>query len=183
MQDLDHRLSELMRAAQDGDRLAYEALLTEVAAAVRDFVRKRLHDVDSQEEIVQDTLLSIHRDRHTYDPERPFRPWMYAIARHRLFDHLEKQRRRNRFEVLAEAEVEDPGSADASARDHRAPGILRRALAQLSKAQREIIQMLKFDGLSVAEISTRTGLTASTVKVTAHRGYKRLRVLIGDPEP
>lgn len=182
MQDLDHRLSELMRAAQDGDRLAYGTLLTEVAAAVRDFVRKRLPDVESQEEVVQDTLLCIHRDRHTYDPERPFRPWMYAITRHRLSDHLEKQRRRNQIEVLAEEETEVSVSAEASASDHRAQGILHHALAQLSKTQREIIQMLKLDGLSVTEISMRTGLTASNVKVTAHRGYKRLRALIGDPE-
>lgn len=182
MQDLDHRLSELMRAAQDGDRLAYKTLLTEVAATVRDFVRKRLPDIESQEEVVQDTLLCIHRDRHTYDPGRPFRPWMYAITRHRLSDHLEKQRRRRQIEVLAEEETEDPVSAETSASDRRALGILRHALAQLSKTQREIIQMLKLDGLSVTEISTRTGLTASNVKVTAHRGYKRLRALIGDPE-
>jgi RNA polymerase sigma-70 factor (ECF subfamily) len=171
-----------MRAAQDGDRRAYETLLTEVATTVRDFVRKRLPDVESQEEVVQDTLLCIHRDRHTYDPERPFHPWMYAITRHRLSDHLEKQRRRNQIEVLAEEETEDPVSAETSASDQRAQGILRHALAQLSKTQREIIQMLKLDGLSVTEISTRTGLTASNVKVTAHRGYKRLRALIGEPE-
>jgi RNA polymerase sigma factor (sigma-70 family) len=182
LQDLDHRLSELMRAAQDGDPLAYETLLTEVAAIVRDFVHKRLQNIESQEEVVQDTLLCIHRDRHTYDPGRPFRPWMYAITRHRLSDHLEKQQRRSRIEVLSDVEAEDPASTNASARELQAPGILRHALAQLSKAQREIIQMLKLDGLSVAEISARTGLTASTVKVTAHRGYKRLRALIGDPE-
>ena len=169
-----------MRSAQGGDWLAYETLLTEVAATVRDFVRRRLADADGQEEVVQDTLLCIHRDRHTYDPARPFRPWMYAIARHRLFDHVEKRRRRSRFEVLADAEAQDPASAEASARDRRAPGLLRHALAQLSRTQREIIEMLKLDGLSVAEISTRTGMTASTVKVTAHRGYKRLRALIGD---
>jgi RNA polymerase sigma-70 factor (ECF subfamily) len=171
-----------MRAAQDGDRVAYATLLTEVAAVVRNFVRRRLADTDAQEEVVQDTLLAIHRDRHTYDPARPFRPWMFAIARHRLLDHFDKQRRRSRIEVLAEvqAEAEDPASSDAGARDRRAPGLLRHALAQLSRTQREIIEMLKLDGLSVAEISTRTGMTASTVKVTAHRGYKRLRALIGD---
>lgn len=175
-----------MRAAQAGDRLAYTTLLTEVAAAVRDFVRKRVPDGDAQEEVVQDTLLSIHRDRHTYDPARPFRPWMFAIARHRLLDHLDKQRRRGRHEVLADADADanadvvDPASSDAGMRDRRAPGLLRHALAQLSRTQREIIEMLKLDGLSVAEIATRTGMTASTVKVTAHRGYKRLRALIGD---
>lgn len=180
MRDSEHRLSELMRAAQDGDRVAYETLLAEVASTVRDFVRKRLRDADGQEEVVQDTLLSIHRDRHTYDPRRPFRPWMFAIARHRLFDHAEKRRRRSQIEVPADDDVEDPISSDAAARERRAPGILRHALAQLSRTQREIIEMLKLDGLSVAEIATRTGMTASTVKVTAHRGYKRLRALIGE---
>jgi RNA polymerase sigma factor (sigma-70 family) len=169
-----------MRAAQDGDRLAYATLLTEVAAVVRGFVRKRLPDTDAQEEVVQDTLLAIHRDRHTYDPARPFRPWMFAIARHRLLDHLDRQRRRSRIEVLDDAEAVDPASSDAATRARRAPGLLRHALAQLSRTQREIIEMLKLDGLSVAEIATRTGMTASTVKVTAHRGYKRLRALIGD---
>jgi RNA polymerase sigma-70 factor, ECF subfamily len=169
-----------MRAAQDGDRVAYESLLTEVATAVREFVRKRLVNADGLEEVVQDTLLSIHRDRHTYDPQRPFQPWMFAIARHRLFDHTEKRRRRSRIEVLSDAEAEDPHSSETAARERRAPGILRHALAQLSRTQREIIEMLKLDGLSVAEIASRTGMTASTVKVTAHRGYKRLRALIGE---
>lgn len=155
---------------QNGDRLAYEALLTEV-------VRQRLHDVDGREEVVQDILLCIHRDRHTYDLERPFGPWMYAITRHRLSDHLERQRRRSQIEVLGDVETEDLAAADARASAQRAPGIVRHALAQLSKAQREIIQMRKLDGLSVAEIPAKTGLTASAVKVTAHRRSKRLRAL------
>ena len=155
--------------------------MIEVVTLVRDFVRKRLHQPDWREEIVQETLLSIHRGRHTYDPERPFCPWMYGIARHRLSDHVEMQRRRNRTELLTNTEVEELASPEVSVEGEGSAGFLDQALAHLSKTQREVIQMLKLEGFSVAEISKRTGLTASTVKVTAHRGYKKLRALIGEP--
>lgn len=177
MDDLDHRLSSLMARAQDGDRSAYATLLAEVATLLAQFARKRVRQPEACEEIVQDTLLAIHRDRHTYDPARPFRPWMYAIARHRLFDHLDRQRRWRNTELLTHAGLEelaqeDPGIAD------QLSSALRRALSSLSHTQQQVIGMLKFEGRSVAEISQRTGLSVSTVKVTAHRGYKKLRALL-----
>ena len=67
--DLDQRLSALMARAQDGDRRAYEALLVAVAALVERFARNRVRQADACEEIVQDTLLAIHRDRHTTLPQ------------------------------------------------------------------------------------------------------------------
>jgi RNA polymerase sigma-70 factor (ECF subfamily) len=178
--DLDHRLSALMARAQGGDRHAYAALLTEVATLVEQFTRKRVRQADACEEIVQDTLLSIHRDRHTYDPARPFRPWMYAIARHRLLDHLEKQRRWSRGDVVTEVGLVACDHASVHVRAWRA---LQQALAQLSSTQRRVIQLLKLEGRSVAEISQRTGLSVSSVKVTAHRGYKKLRALLGEVAP
>lgn len=182
--DLDRRLSELMRRAQDGDHRAYEALLIEVAVLVREFVRNRFRQADYTEDIVQETLLSIHRARHTYDPGRPFGPWMYAIARHRLFDFAEKQRVRNETEVLGHAGnagVEETGHQEMIAEVLDSAGFLQRALGRLSEKQREVIRMLKLEDYSVAEISRRTGLTVSSVKVTAHRGYKKLRKLIVSP--
>jgi len=175
---LDRRLSELMRRAQDGDRLAYETLLTEVTALVRGFARKRLADPDQVEDVAQETLLSIHRHRHTYDPARPFLPWMYAIARHRLFDLVEKQRRRGENEVRAEIGWEEVPAGETILERGAAFAFLHQALLLLSIKQREIIQMLKLEGLSVAEISRKTGISQSSVKVTAHRGYKALRKLI-----
>lgn len=167
-----------MRGAQDGDRRAYEALLIEVARLVREFARNRLRGADYAEDIVQETLLSIHRARHTYDPGRPFGPWMYAIARHRISDFAEKQRRRSKTEVLGQAGLEEIGAQETFAEDRCSAGFLRQALAHLSNKQREVIQMLKLEDYSVAEISRRTGLSVSSVKVTAHRGYKKLRKLI-----
>ncbi len=103
---------------------------------------------------------------------------MYAITRHRLLDFVEQKRRREANEVPGEDGFEDVASKDAIVERGTPAGFLRQALALLSMKQRAIIQMLKFEGLSVAEVSQRTGLSESSVKVTAHRGYKKLRSLI-----
>lgn len=173
--DRDRGLAALMTRAQDGDRGAYQALLVEVRALVTAFVRRRVRHADQVEDIVQETLLSIHRHRHTYDPARPFAGWMYAIAKHRLIDVVGRARRRDRNEVggLDEASLRVP-----SAEPGALSVALRRALALLSAPQREIIHMLKFEGYSVAEIAGKTGRSPSSVKITAHRGYRKLRALI-----
>jgi RNA polymerase sigma-70 factor (ECF subfamily) len=161
-----------MRRAQDGDRRAYETLLLEVSGLVRSYVKRRLRASDQTEDIVQDTLLSIHHHRHTYDPARPFGPWMYAIARHRLLDQIARNKRRNETELVAEA------IAAPQPRVENSPGFVDRALAQLSNTQREIIHLLKVEGYTVPEISRKTGMSESSVKITAHRGYNKLRKLI-----
>lgn len=173
-QQTEQRLSELMRRAQQGERSAYAALLREAARLVRAFVRKRVREEDV-EDIVQDTLLAIHRHRHTFDPSRPFSPWMYAIARHRMLDALRRQRSRAAREVLGEVDVEHCDTTEAANSLH---AVLQTALTQLSHAQREVIQLLKFEGFSVREISDQTGRSESLVKVTAHRGYHVLRKVI-----
>jgi RNA polymerase sigma-70 factor (ECF subfamily) len=179
--EIDRQLSGLMRSAQDGDRHAYEILLVQVMALVRDFARARVRHPDWAEDVAQETLLSIHRDRHTYDPARPFLPWMYAIARHRLLEFVARQRRRQAREIAGDDAFEGMACAQPDPERSIDAGFIRRALALLSLKQREIIQMLKIEGLSVVEISLRTGLSTSAVKVTAHRGYKRLRKLVMEP--
>jgi RNA polymerase sigma-70 factor (ECF subfamily) len=168
----------MMRSAQRGDRNAYEALLRELTPLVHGFVRRRVRRPEWVDDIVQETLLCIHRDRHTYDPCRQFGPWMYAIARHRLLDFAAKQRRRERNEVADGRDGQRVGQSGGAATPEHVAGFLRQALALLSQRQREVIHMLKFEGRSVAEISKTTGLSESLVKVTAHRGYRSLRSLL-----
>jgi RNA polymerase sigma factor (sigma-70 family) len=175
--DVEARLSKLMTAAQEGDRQAYETLLTEVAILVRAFARKRLPLWESVEDVVQETLLSIHQHRHTYDPQRSFLQWMYAIAYHRLIDFVRKQKRKNSREVSelkGFEEVIDQRQKQDAGLFH----LLYQALSRLSSRQQKIVRMLKFDELSVKEISAQTGMSESLVKVTAHRGYKNLRKLL-----
>ena len=170
----DQHLSELMRRAQEGERGAYRALLQETAHLVRVFARKRVSEQDL-EDVVQETLLSIHRHRHTFDPTRPFAPWMYGIARHRVLDAVRRRDRRASHELLGELDADDCSTPETS--DGLA-ALIQSALAQLSEPQREVIQLLKLEGYTVSEISGRTGRSESLVKITAHRGYKVLRSLI-----
>jgi RNA polymerase sigma-70 factor (ECF subfamily) len=78
----EDKLSALMKKAQEGDQIAYQSLLEECAVMIWEFAMRRLSKSDSTEDVAQETLMSIHRARHTYDPSRPFTPWMYAIAQH-----------------------------------------------------------------------------------------------------
>lgn len=167
-----------MRRAQDGDGHAYEALLSEVGALVKAYARRHLRRDDGLDDIVQETLLAIHRNRHTYDPGRAFGPWMYAIARHRLIDVVRVERRRRRHDALEMERMEDL-RVHAAVEPARPSGFIERALALLTTRQRDVIHMLKVEGRSVDEIATKTGMSQSLVKVTAHRGYKRLRRVLG----
>lgn len=165
---LERRLSEGMRHAQDGDRRAYGELLRELAPLLGGFVRARTDRADWVDDVVQETLISLHKSRHTYDPDRPFLPWLYSIARHRLIDHARNQRRREELERMSRDERhESPVAASESLW----------ALESLPARQRDIILLLKADGYSVAEVAERTGLSRSLVKVTAHRGYAKLRAM------
>jgi RNA polymerase sigma-70 factor (ECF subfamily) len=176
--DFDQRLSDGMRRAQDGDRRAYEALLGEVTAYLTMFVRKRLTEPDWVDDVVQEALISIHQNRHTYDPTRSFVSWMNAIALHRLIDMMRKRRRIRAREQLGEPEAEAWGSVlDPTAHPAAFDG-LHAALASLSSKQRHVIQLLKWEGLSVREIAQSTSTSESSVKVTAHRGYRLLRRLL-----
>ena len=85
--------SILMARAQSGDRDAYRRLLEEITPYLRAHAARRHRDTGDAEDAVQDILLTLHAVRHTYDPNRPFGPWLLAIANHRLIDRLRRQRR------------------------------------------------------------------------------------------
>jgi RNA polymerase sigma-70 factor (ECF subfamily) len=166
-------LGRLMIATQRGDRQSYETLLTRVAGLVQAFVRKRAGDVAWCDDVVQESLLAVHRARHTYDPKRPFVPWLYAIVQNRFIDALRLQRRRLLRELQADGTLDHGARAmqerDAFFRD------VRRAVSALPENQRRVIELLKFEDLSVREVAARLGMTETNVKVTAHRGYRALR--------
>jgi len=88
----EQRWLQLMAAAQDGDRAAYDRLLHEILPFVVALVRPQHRTPDCVEEMVQDVLLTVHRVRHTYDPSRPFKPWLSAIANRRSVELLRRRR-------------------------------------------------------------------------------------------
>lgn len=168
----DH-LSALMARAQCGDAASYEEALREIARAVGIFARARAGPTLA-DDVVQETLITVHRARHTYDPRRPFGPWLMAIAHSRLVDVIRRDRRQGRADAGIEPNPVWQPALTAGA------DVLS-ALEDLPPQQRRVIRMLKVEGMTAREVAGALGLSVSNVKVLAHRGYKSLRTrLLGD---
>ena len=178
-QQAELRWGVAMRAAQEGDAEAYQALLEELLVVVRRMVRARLSDSETAEDVVQMVLLSIHRARHTYQPERPFGPWMRSIVRNAVIDSLRSRGRRVEREVGVEAidSFADPNETP-EIEDRELSPALSTALAELPSGQREAVELIHLHGLSVAEAALRVGISPGALKVRAHRGYRALRMLL-----
>jgi RNA polymerase sigma-70 factor (ECF subfamily) len=148
----DHALAALMQAAQGGDTQAYVLLLKEITPRLRQIVRaqRRFLKIEDIEDLVQDILLSLHAVRATYDPRRPFMPWLMAITRHRLADAARRYTRRAAHEVQVEnvpVTFSDEG-ANIDSGGYRDPEALRQAIMALPPGQRDAIEMLKLREMS-----------------------------------
>jgi RNA polymerase sigma-70 factor (ECF subfamily) len=170
--------TDLMARAQRGDQEAYASLLVLATGAVKRMVRHKWGNVAWIDDAVQETLLSVHRARHTFDPARPFAPWLYAIAHNRIIDVARRERRigdrEQGTDVLPETATHTGHTSDVDV------DRLRAALAALPHRQRDVIVGMKFGDESVRQVGARLGMSDSAVKVTAHRGYKLLRRLLGE---
>jgi len=165
----------LMVAAQDGHGAAYRRLLSEIARWLTRYFDRRLPhgEVD---DAVQETLLAVHRRRHTYDPRLPLGPWLAAIAKRKWIDQLR---------ILGRAPTEalsDDLPGDLSAGDHEtsvvSASVLASLLAELRPAQARTIMLVKVQGYSIEEASRETGLSVPAVKMNIHRGLARLTAFI-----
>jgi RNA polymerase sigma-70 factor (ECF subfamily) len=172
-----------MIAGQAGDSASYEKLLHELLPHVGRLVRRRLFDPTAAEDVVQNVFVSLHRARNTYRAERPFLPWLNAIARNACIDAMRERGRRGEREVSLELDgiPEPAGDASEPAEAPLDPN-LRDALARLPDAQREAVSLLHLADLSVAEAARRAGVSQSALKVRAHRGYRALHAILSAQE-
>jgi RNA polymerase sigma-70 factor (ECF subfamily) len=167
-----------MFAAQRGDGEAYELFLNLVSEMLTPFIRKRLDRDEFLDDILQDTLIAIHKSKHTYLPDRPLEAWLYVICDHRITDFYRKFRKVEKAEVRLPEEVDHLESFKAGTKDQAATG-LESLLDELPEKQRLIITLMKLEGLSIKEVSIKMNMTESSVKVTAFRGYETLKRLKG----
>jgi RNA polymerase sigma factor (sigma-70 family) len=179
---MDNRFSELMKAAQAGDTAAYARLLHEITPRIRQIVQsqRRFLQAEDIEDLVQDVLLSVHSVRATFDPQRPFIPWLLAITRNRLADGARRYARSAAHEVFVENMAVT--FADSTANTHK-EGYgdvreLKEAIATLPPMQRDAIQMLKLDEMSLKEAAAKGNTTVGALKVATHRAMAALRKVL-----
>lgn len=175
--DQERALAVLMARAQEADREAFELLLAELSILVRQFVRRRVGDVAWAGDVEQEILWSVYRGRHTWNPSRPFMPWLYAVAHSRLVDAIRRERRLASREVQDERLVEQ-AVAQAAATPLGAPGEVREAVSSLPATQRRVLELLKFEERTVKEVAMQLELSPGNVRVIAHRALKALRRLL-----
>jgi len=158
-----------MLAALMGDAGAYRMLLSGLTRHLRSYYARRL-DAGAAEDAVQETLIAIHTRRATYDPALPFTAWVYGIARYKLIDEYRRNKRRATVPLDEAGELfgHDDAQEAIAKRD------VSKLLARLPPAKRELVKDIKLDGVSVAEVAARTGMSESAVKVTVHRAIKSL---------
>ncbi|QHE83731.1 sigma-70 family RNA polymerase sigma factor [Hydrogenophaga sp. BPS33] len=180
----EQTLRNLMLAGLDGDAAAYRRFLQQLGTRLRSFYRRRLSGwPDDVEDLVQDTLLAIHNQRHTYQPGQPVTAWVHAIARYKTIDLL---RARQAREALHDPLDDDANAlfdtSDSDAAETRRD--LDQLLATLPERQRVPIEQVKLEGRSVADVARETGMSESAVKIGIHRGLKALAARIAAmPKP
>jgi RNA polymerase sigma-70 factor (ECF subfamily) len=172
-------LKALMVAGLAGDAAAYRNLLDRLSRRLRAYYKGRLagfgRSTTEPEDLVQEVLLAIHTRRHTYDPMEPLTPWVHAIARYKLIDHLRATRTARANVPIEDADAvmaqDDHGAAE-SAHD------LRKLLSHLPHKMRRAIECVKLDGLSIAEAAGVCDVSESAVKVNIHRGLRAVAAAI-----
>lgn len=171
MESVEAQLKMLMLAGLAGDAAAHQRLLSVAAARLRGYFRRQLGAAAPDvEDLVQESLIAIHRRRDSYDPSLPFTPWLYAIARYKLMDHYRRQgvRRQVALDDITQLAATDELEPALAASD------LDRLLASLPEKHRTAIQLTRIKGYTVVEASALTGQSPSGIKIGVHRGMKRL---------
>lgn len=171
--DAESTLRDLFLKGLDGDAAAYQRCLTQLSAHLRAFLGKRLFGwPDEVEDLVQECLLAMHNQRHTYQRGQPLTAWVHAIARYKMIDLLRSKSVREALDEEMELFADSATEARDAQRD------LSGLLETLPDRQRLPIVHVKLEGLSVAETSQLTGLSESAVKIGIHRGLKALALKI-----
>ncbi|MCC6138412.1 MAG: sigma-70 family RNA polymerase sigma factor [Bdellovibrionaceae bacterium] len=169
---------DLMVQAQKGNSKMYNQLLTEISQYLTPYLRYKLRSPENVNDLLQDVLLSLHKARHTYEPQYLLKPWLFKIVQSRLIDHFRKVKKYSQLvavsgnddllAVIAEAEISQLEISE-----------FNKALNGLTEDQRHILCAIKMDGKSIKEISADMSLSESAVKVSAHRAYKILFEKLG----
>lgn len=168
----EQRWSQYMAAAHRGDARLYERLLRELAGVIRAYIRSRFGALAFTDDCVQECLIAIHNARHTYDPTRPFRPWLFAIVRNKTVDLLRRsftsaRTREDAVEMQAAAEPDPQAEIEAG-----------EILAGLKPEFRSALTLTKIIGYSINEAAEHSGISENAMKSRVSRAIKAAESLL-----
>jgi RNA polymerase sigma factor (sigma-70 family) len=168
---------------QAGDRRAYGELLRACEPFIKRVGRRAGVTDDRLNDVLQETLLTLHHARQTFDPTRSFLAWLGVIAQRRAIDVMRRQGRSDRREVHApiayEAHADTTSDTSRSWEHSGRVKFLGDAIATLPEGQRDAVERLALREQSLAEAAAESGKTAGALKVNLHRALKTLRLRLG----
>lgn len=169
-----------MQKYQQADRAAAESLFQVLVPLLTRFFLSMPDARQAADDLAQETLLRLHKARHSYRPGEPVMPWVYAIARHVRVDQYRKRRRTSQYEEAVETEKLQSHPAPAPHAPQSTQDF-ETLLSYLPESQREVLRMLKVLGMTVEEVARVTSSTAGSVKQKSHRAYEKLRSILSGP--
>lgn len=169
----ESQLRAWMTSGLDGNAADHACLLRALVPLLTAFYRRRVAGGDEIEDLVQETLIAVHTRRATYDRDRLFTAWLFAIARYKMIDHFRRNRRTVPIEGLEEILVAEGFEATSNARLD-----IDGLLGTLPPKQARMIRATHLDGHSIAEAAAASGYGESDVKVSVHRGLRALTARI-----
>lgn len=175
---------QLMAAYVAGDKAAFKLLFDRYAGLLYGMAKRRLGSDDDARDVVQQTLLQLHRARGDFRPGARLRPWLFTIAMNLVREQYRKRKRRREQSLEGsaapppQASADDPSEGEGEQRARAAR--IRAALESLPAQQREVIELHWFEESPYEEIAQVVGASVAAVRVRAHRGYERLREILPD---
>ena len=162
--------SQWMVDAQQGNQEHYQALLIALGKAIEHYIRAHFGNIDFLEDCVQECLLAVHQGRHTYNPQRPFRPWLFAVVRNKAVDLLRKRRPDQGY-------CEDSSELKHYVSEGQAESLVQREdlFKHLAEPYREALILTKVIGLTAKEAAKKIGVSLPAMKVRVYRGLTVLR--------
>ena len=168
--------SSWMAQAQKGDQEAYKKLLNEIYPVIQNFLIKKIGPYAFEEDMVQECLISIHKAMPTYDPNREFRAWMYAIVRNKLIDILRKKQRTTEKEINNNEILETKAAEPAYTANEEVNDLVQDALGKLPDEMKKAVELTKIKGLSTKEAASELNCTEASLRTRISRAYSIMRI-------
>ena len=165
-------LAALLLKGLKGDQASYAAFLRQLTPILRRVIARRIIGADV-EDVLQEVLISLHKARHTYDGSRPVMPWVIAIARFRMTDHLRKHYTSRRHQTVDISTLENILTDVTDTGDDRES--IDELLQDVPDRERKILTLMHVEGYTAKQVAAQLSMKESAVKVAAHRAVKKIR--------